>query len=431
MKRRAVITGLGLVTPLGLNVKTTWDNIIRGQSGIGYISLFDASTFPVRIAAEVKGFDDSVVSVPEAARHFAGRATKFCLAATNEALQHSQLELGSIEPARVGISLGASEETYTLSRFGDAFVAEDIYNLLAHNDQSHLRRSKHLGHIWPLRKSAHITSQIVSLAYGVKGPSSASSTACASSTHAVGKALRMIEYGDADMVIAGGADSCISEFSVAGFYLLGALSENNKNPERASRPFDLRRNGFVLAEGAGILIVEELHHALARGAPIVAELKGFGASSNSYRITDSPPDGRGPDQAMQSAIDDGGLQPRDVDHINAHGTSTVINDRSETLAIKKIFGERAYTIPITANKSMLGHSIAGAGAIELIISVLTIQHGIIPPTSNYHVKDPDCDLDYVPNEKRVCEVNTVLSNSFAFGGQNASLVVTRFRDGDA
>lgn len=430
MKRRAVITGLGLVTPLGLNVQTTWDRLIRGQSGIGYISLFDASTFPVRIAAEVKEFDDSLVSVPEAARHFAGRATKFCLSAANEALHHSRLDLGSVDPERVGISLGASEETYTLSRFGDAFVAEDIYNLLAHNDQSHLRRSKHLGHIWPLRKSAHITSQVISLAYGAKGPSSSSSTACASSTHAVGKALRMIEYGDADMVIAGGADSCISEFSVAGFYLLGALSENNKNPERASRPFDLRRNGFVLAEGAGILIVEELHHARARGAPIMAELKGFGASSNSYRITDSPPDGRGPDQAMQAALDDGGLQPREVDHINAHGTSTVINDRSETLAIKKIFGERAYAIPITANKSMLGHPIAGSGAIELIISVLTIQKGIIPPTINYEVKDPDCDLDYVPNEKRACEVNTVLSNSFAFGGQNASLVVRRYGVGD-
>lgn len=430
MKRRAVITGLGLVTPLGLNVKSTWENLVKGQSGIGYISIFDASTFPVRIAAEVKNFDDSSISVPATARDFVGRATRFCLAAAQEAMNSAQLKPGSIDPSRVGISLGASEETYTLSRFDDAFVAEDIYNLLAHNDMSHFKRAKHLGQIWPLRKSAHITSQIVSIAYGVKGPASASSTACASSTHAVGKAMRMIEYGDADMVIAGGADSCISEFSVAGFYLLGALSENNKNPAQASRPFDLKRNGFVLAEGAGILIVEELQHALGRGAPIVAELKGFGATSNSYRITDSPPDGRGPDQAMQSAIDDSGLQPGDVDHINAHGTSTVINDRSETLAIKKVFGERAYRIPITANKSMLGHSIAGAGAIELIISVLTIRNGMIPPTINYQVKDPDCDLDYVPNEKRICEVKTVLSNSFAFGGQNASLVVSRYAGGD-
>lgn len=426
MKRRAVITGFGLVTPLGLNVRATWENLIQGRSGIGYISIFDASSFPVRIAAEVKDFDDSLVSVPESARHFVGRATRFCLAATQEAMDRARLTPGSIDPARVGISLGASEETYTLSRFEDAFVAEDIYNLLAHNDMSHFKRAKHLGQIWPLRKSAHITSQILSLTYGVNGPSSASSTACASSTHAVGKALRLIEAGDADVVIAGGADSCISEFSVAGFYLLGALSENNSNPAQASRPFDQRRNGFVLAEGAGILVVEELQHALGRGVPILAELRGFGASSNSYRITDSPPDGRGPDQAMQSALDDGGLQPGDVDHINAHGTSTVINDRSETLAIKKVFGERAYRIPITANKSMLGHSIAAAGAIELIISVLTLETGIIPPTINYGVKDPDCDLDYVPNEKRAWRVNAVLSNSFAFGGQNASLVVSRY-----
>lgn len=428
MRKRAVITGLGLVTPLGLDVTATWHSLLRGESGIGSISIFDASTFPVRIAGEVKGFDDSLVTVPENLRHFVGRATTFCLAATKEALRSAQFEPRILEPARVGISLGASEETYTLSRFDDAFVAADIYRYLEQNDLSYLRGSKPLGHIWPVRKSAHTTSQILSIAFGALGPSSASSTACASSTHAVGKALRMIEHGDADMVIAGGTDSCLSEFSVAGFYLLGALSENNSSPAQASRPFDLRRNGFVLAEGAGILIVEELQHALGRGAPILAELKGFGASSNSYRITDSPPDGRGPDQAMKTALQDAGITPGDIDHINAHGTSTVINDRSETLAIKKVFLDRAYRIPITANKSMLGHSIAGAGAIELIISVLTIQHNIIPPTINYEVKDPDCDLDYVPNEKRHCAVNTVLSNSFAFGGQNASLVVARYAE---
>ena len=429
MRRRAVITGLGLVTPLGLDVSATWAGLLRGESGIGYISLFDASTFPVRIAGEVKGFDEGLVIVPEKARQFAGRATKFCLAAAQEALQNAKIVPGSIESARIGVSLGASEETYTLSRFDDAFVAADIYHYLESNNLSYLKGSKPLGHIWPVRKCAHITSQIVSMAFGALGPSSASSTACASSTHAVGKALRMIEHDDADMVIAGGTDSCLSEFSVAGFYLLGALSENNSSPSRASRPFDLRRNGFVLAEGSGILIVEELQHAQRRGAPILAELKGFGATSNSYRITDSPPDGRGPDQAMATALQDGGLTPDDIDHINAHGTSTVINDRSETLAIKKVFGERAYRIPISANKSMLGHSIAGAGAIELIISVLTIQHSIIPPTINYEVKDPDCDLDYVPNASRDCAVNVVLSNSFAFGGQNASLVVTRY-EGD-
>ncbi len=426
-RRRAVITGLGMVTPLGLDAAATWRNLLRGESGIGHISIFDASAFPVRIAGEVKGFDDTITGVPEALRHFAGRATKFCLAATREALRNARIEPGSVESTRMGVSLGASEETYTLSRFDDAFVAADIYRYLESNNLSYLRGSKPLGYIWPVRKCAHLTSQIISIAFGALGPSSASSTACASSTHALGKALRMIEYGDADVVIAGGTDSCLSEFSVAGFYLLGALSENNRNPSRASRPFDLRRNGFVLAEGSGILIVEELQHALKRGTPILAELKGFGASSNSYRITDSPPDGRGPDQAMITALRDAGMAPGEIDHINAHGTSTVINDRSETIAIKKVFGERSYRIPVTANKSMLGHSIAGAGAMELIISVLTMQHNLIPPTINYEVKDPDCDLDYVPNEKRHCEVNAVLSNSFAFGGQNASLVAARYK----
>jgi 3-oxoacyl-[acyl-carrier-protein] synthase II len=273
-----------------------------------------------------------------------------------------------------------------------------------------------------------MTSHIVSIFFNLQGPLSSSSTACASATHAIGKAMRLIEHGDVDIMIAGGTDSCLSEFSVAGFYLLGALSEDNEEPQKASRPFDLKRNGFVLAEGAGILILEELQHALKRGAPILAELKGYGTSSNAYRITDSPPDGRGPDQAMQSALDDACMSPGSISHINSHGTSTMLNDRSETISIKKVFGDSAYQIPICANKSMIGHPIAGAGAIELIISVLSITKGIIPPTINYEVPDPDCDLDYVPNEARECAVETVLSNSFAFGGQNASLVVARYQE---
>jgi 3-oxoacyl-[acyl-carrier-protein] synthase II len=426
MGKRVVITGMGLVTPLGHTVTATWEHLLKAQSGIGYLSLFDVSTFPVKIAGEVKHFDESSIALPEELNSFVGRATRFCLAATEEALKSSAVNLDVLDPAHIGISLGASEETYALSRFGDVFAEECVYHALATGDYSYYKKPKYLAHIWPLRRCAHMTSHVVSMVYNLQGPLSSSSTACASSTHAIGKALRLIEHGDADIVIAGGTDSCLSEFSVAGFYLLGALSENNEHPEKASRPFDLKRNGFVLAEGAGILILEELQHALKRGAPIIAELKGFGTSSNAYRITDSPPDGRGPDQAMQSALEDAGLKPGDIDHINAHGTSTLINDRSETLSIKKIFEEAAYTIPISANKSMLGHPIASAGAIELIISVLTIHNNIIPPTINYEVPDPDCDLDYVPNEPRAGEVNTVLSNSFAFGGQNASLVVVRY-----
>ena len=416
---------MGLVTPLGNSVQATWENVLKGQSGIGYLSLFDASAFPVRIAAEVKHFDESSIDLPEEVRHFAGRATRFCLSAAAEALEDGGVDLDALDRTQIGVSLGASEEMFTLSRFAEAFVEEDIWRSLVRGDLSVLKSTRYLGQIWPLRKCAHTTSQIISLAHGLKGPLSASSTACASSAHAIGKAMRIIEQGDAGMMIAGGTDSCLSEFSLAGFYLLGALSENNEHPEKASRPFDRRRNGFILGEGAAVLVLEELQHARSRGAAIIGELKGFGSSSNAYRITDSPPDGRGADRAMALALDDAGLLPGEIDHINAHGTSTVINDRSETLAIKKIFGSGAYRIPISANKSMLGHTIAGAGAMELIISALTIQRGIIPPTINYEVPDPECDLDYVPNEPRAADVKTVLSNSFAFGGQNASLVVAR------
>jgi 3-oxoacyl-[acyl-carrier-protein] synthase II len=427
MKKSAVITGMGVVTPLGFTIETMWENLLKGKSGIGPISFFDASTFPVRIAAEVKDFDESSIVLPERLEPFVSRASKFCLAAANEAMVNAGIEPDAITSARLGVSLGASEETLTLATMRDAFNEADIYQSLITGDLMRLKRSKALAQIWPIRKSAHIASHILSVTYNAKGPISSSSTACASSAHAIGKAMREIEHGDADIMIAGGSDSCLSEFSVAGFALLGALSQNNEHPEKASRPFDLKRDGFVLGEGAGILILEEMKHARARGATIIAELKGFGTSSNAYRITDSPPDGRGPDQAMKLALDDAALSIEEVYHINAHGTSTLINDRSETLAIKKVFGETAYKIPITANKSMLGHPIAGAGAIELIISAMTMQKGMIPPTINYEYPDPSCDLDYVPNEPRKCEVNTVLSNSFAFGGQNASLVIEKYR----
>jgi len=431
MERRVVITGMGAVTPLGLDLKTTWENLMRAKSGIGHISLFDATTFPVQIAAEVKDFDESAINLPEGIEHFTSRSTKFCLAATQEAKQDSCLNLDTVDPTMFGISIGGNEENTKLSNFGDAFAEKDIFYSLQNRDLSYYNHSNFLGQIWAVRRCAHTSSHILSIIYNAQGPVSTSSTACASSAQAIGKAMRMIEHGDADIMITGGCDSIIGEFSVAGFGLLGALSQNNKDPERASRPFDLKRDGFVLGEGAGILIMEELGHARERGAKIIAEITGFGTSSNAYRITDSPPDGRGADQAMRLALEDAGLLPEDIDYINAHGTSTLINDRSETQAIKKVFGKDAYRTPISSNKSMLGHLIASAGTIELIVSVLTIQKNIIPPTINYEIPDPDCDLDYVPNEPREYEVNSILSNSFAFGGQNASLVAERYQDVDA
>jgi len=428
MRRRVVITGMGAVTPLGLNLKTTWENLMRSKSGVGHISLFDASTFPVKIAAEVKDFDESAIKIPEGMEHFVSRSTKFALSATQEAVEDAFLDLDTIDPTMLGISLGGNEENTKLSEFGDAFVQKDLLYSLQNSDLSYLKHSNPLGQIWAVRRCAHTTSNIISILYNAQGPVSTSSTACASSAQAMGKAMRMIEYGDADIMITGGGDSIIGEFPLAGFGLLGALSQNNEDPERSSRPFDLRRDGFVLGEGAGILIMEELSHAQERGAHIIAEITGFGSSSNAYRITDSPPDGRGADQSMSLALQDAGLSPEDINYINAHGTSTLINDRSETQAIKKVFGKNAYRVPISSNKSMLGHLIASAGAIELIVSVSTIQKNVIPPTINYETPDPDCDLDYVPNEPREYGVDAVLSNSFAFGGQNASLVAERYQE---
>ncbi len=428
MERRVVITGMGAVTPLGESLDQTWESLMRSQSGIDYISLFDASSFPVKIAAEVKSFDEAKLGIPEELKPFAGRATKFCISAAQEAIRRAGINLDTIDTTMFGISLGGNEETTKLSEFSNAFREENILYSLQNKDLSYFRDSNRLAQLWAIRRCAHTTSNILSILFNARGPVSTSSTACASSAQAIGKAMRMIEHADADIMITGGADSIISEFSVAGFGLLGALSHNNGDPQRSSRPFDLKRDGFVLGEGSGILILEELSHARARGARILAEITGFGSSSNAYRLTDSPPDGRGADQSMRSALFDAGLAPEQIDYINAHGTSTLVNDRSETQAIKKVFGESAYETPISSNKSMLGHLIASAGTIELIMSVMTIQNKTIPATINYETPDPDCDLDYVPNEPRKHEVNSVLSNSFAFGGQNASLVVERYYD---
>ncbi len=428
MKRRIVVTGMGAVTPLGKTLEITWENLMKAQSGIDRISIFDASSFPVKIAAEVKDFDEKSLNIPEEILPFASRSTKFALSACQEAFENANLDLDTINPEMLGISLGGNEETSKLADFSNAFRNDNLLSALHNRDLSYFNDSRYLAQIWALRRCAHTTANIISIIYNAQGPVSTSSTACASSAQAIGKALRMIEHGDADIMIIGGSDSIITEFSVAGFGLLGALSKNNDNPEQASRPFDLKRDGFILGEGAGILILEELSHAKARGANIIAELTGFGSSSNAYRITDSPPDGRGADQSMRSALRDAGRDPEDIDYINAHGTSTLINDRSETQAIKKVFGDAAYGIPISSNKSMLGHLIASAGTIEMIVSALTIQRNLIPPTINYEVPDPDCDLDYVPNEPRTYEVDAVLSNSFAFGGQNASLVIERYYD---
>ncbi len=434
-QKRVVITGVGAVTPLGNDIKNTWANLIKGQSGIAPITLFDAARFPVKIAAEVKNFNFENPILSEELDMFFGRSTRFCVSAAKEALLNAQLQLEHLDTVSMGISLGSNEEYARFSHYSRMFDPEKILALLKGrkfspadgNPYPHLAESKELGQIWPLRRSASMAANLISVLYNIQGPISTTSSACASSAQAIGRALRMIQDGDADMVVTGGCDAIIGETSLTGFALLGALSKkHNTEPEKASRPFDLLRDGFILGEGSGMLVLEELSHARKRNAPILAELAGYGSSSNAYRLTAAPEDGSGADICISAALQDADCSVEEIDYINAHGTSTYLNDKSETAAIKKVFKDRAYDIPVSSNKSMLGHLVASAASIELIISVLTLNRGIIPPTINYENPDPECDLDYVPNEPRKKQVQTILSNSFAFGGQNASLVVKKF-----
>ena len=432
--QRVVITGIGAVTPLGNDVETSWDNLIRGISGIGPITQFDATSYPVKIGAEVKNFDFNG-QVPDDIAPFVGRGTRFCLRAAREAITQSGLMLDEqCDTSRIGLALGCNEEYSRITDFGEMFESRSVRHLLEMRKEMgkgqfvglpHLQQAKQLGRVWPIRRSAAMTANLLSILLNIQGPVSTSSSACASSAQAIGRGLRMIQDGDADVVLTGGTDAIIGEFTVTGFYRLGALSRNNANPEKASCPFDLKRDGFILGEGSGVLVLESYEHARRRGAPILGELAGYGSSSNAHSITAPREDGQGADLCIKAALQDAGCTTAAIDYINAHGTSTYLNDKSETAAIKNVFAERAYGIPVSSNKSMMGHLVASAAAIELIISLLTLERGLIPPTINYENPDPDCDLDYVPNHTRDKRVETILSNSFAFGGQNASVVVKK------
>ncbi len=430
MKRRIVITGMGTITPLGTTLKATWDGVVNGRSGIGPVALFDASKFPVRIAGEVRGFTCDISAIPEDMRALPGRSALFCLSAAHEALQDAGLDMGRENPLRVGISLGADEETQLFQAISTLYDKPLELRALAGGMPLFVECLEHsslAGQRWSFKRKADIATKLLAITCGIEGPADTSHTACSSSGHAIGKAKRMIENGDCDAVITGGHCAMINEFSVAGFYLLGTLSTRNDEPQRASRPFDLDRDGFVIGEGAGIMVLEELEHARKRGAHIYAELAGYGSSSNAYRLTDTPPDGKGGDIAMQRALEDAGIEPSRVGYINAHGTSTLLNDRSETLAIKHVFGQGAHKIPVSSSKSMIGHLVCASSAAELIITVMAVKDNIIPPTINLENPDPLCDLDYVPNTARRQELGAALSNSFAFGGQNASLIVAKFK----
>jgi 3-oxoacyl-[acyl-carrier-protein] synthase II len=413
VKRRVVVTGLGLVTPIGNSVEATWAGLMAGRSGVDYIKKFDASDFPVRIAAEVKDFDPLDYVEKKEARKM-GSFIHYAIAASDEALRDSGLRITPEIAERVG--------TYISSGIGDFWAIEREHSKLLKEGP---------GRVSPFfipSAIVNLAAGQVSIRTGAKGPNSATATACSAGAHAIGDSFKIIQRGDADVMICGGAESAITPMSVAGFAAMRALSTRNDDPPRASRPFDAERDGFVIGEGAGIMILEELEFARRRGARIYAEIAGYGMTADAYHITQPDETASGAVRVMQMAMRDAGVHPEQVGYINAHGTSTPYNDRLETLAIKKAFGEHAYRLAVSSTKSMTGHLLGAAGGIEAVFSVLAIARKMIPPTINYTTPDPDCDLDYVPNEPREAQIECALSNSFGFGGTNAALLFRRYEE---
>jgi 3-oxoacyl-[acyl-carrier-protein] synthase II len=412
MQRRIVITGLGLVTPVGIGVEQTWSALIAGQSGIARITKFDASEMATQIAGEVKNFKpEDYVSRKDLRRM--DLFTIYALAATGMAMEDAGLEIDDNNANRVGVIIGCG--------LGGLQTIEKYHRILLEEGP------KRISPFFIPMLIANMAPGQISIFYGAKGPNLAIETACAAGTHAVGDAFKHIQLGAADVMITGGVEATVTPLAIGGFNSMRAISTRNDDPQKASRPFDRDRDGFVLAEGSGILIMEALDHALDRGARIHAEIVGYGLSGDAFHIAAPAPEGEGMARCMQMALDDAKIAPEEIDYINAHGTSTDLNDKFETQAIKSVFGEHAYKLAVSSTKSMTGHILGGAGGVETAISVLTLTEGIIPPTINYENPDPDCDLDYVPNVCREAEVKTVLTNSFGFGGTNAALVLRQYQ----
>lgn len=407
---RVVVTGVGIISPLGNTAGENWDSLLNGRSGIGPITQFDSSHLPVHIAGEVKDFDPGDYMNFKEARRIS-RASQLAIAATRMALRDAGLEIPLPDGERIATIMGTGA--------GGLEVADRELTILRSKGFNRLSPFAMVGFL-PNMPAYH-----VSLLAGSKGPISTVVAACASGTQAVGEALDIIRNGRADMAIAGGVEGLVHESSIAGFARMRALSMRNNDPQGASRPFDLNRDGTVMSEGAGVLILERLDHALNRGATIYAELAGYASSSDAFHISQPDPLASGAIRAMRWSLEDAGVSPHQIDYINAHGTSTPLNDATETYAIKKLFGEQAYEIPVSASKSVLGHAMGASGAIEAIFCAYALNNGIIPPTWNYETPDPDCDLDYVPNAPRAGELQHVLTNSFGMGGQNACLVMSR------
>ncbi len=414
MKRRVVVTGLGVVTSLSLKVEDLWQRVLRGESGIHPLRLFDTSRFKVRFGGDVYDWDPSgYLSAKDAKR--LDRFTQFALVAGIDAVRDSGLDFSREDPFRCGVILGSgigglheieAQHLRLIEKGPDKVSAFTIPKLMV-----------------------NAASGYVSIQYGLRGPNTAVATACASAANAIGDAFKTIQYGEADIMVTGGTEAAITEMGIAGFSNMKALSERNDEPVKASRPFDLDRDGFVLSEGAGLLVIEELEHAKARGAKIYAELLGYGASADGGHITQPDENGTGAANAMGRALADGGVPPEQIAYINAHGTSTPLGDQAETKAVKKIFGEHARRLSISSTKSQLGHLLGASGGVELILTILAVRDGIVPPTINLDTPDPQCDLDYTPNHARQRDIAVAMSNSFGFGGHNASLVVGRLRNG--
>lgn len=407
-KRRVVVTGLGIVSPVGSTISIAWENIISGKSGITRITRFDASNFTSQIAGEVKDFDiQQYLSTKEARRM--DTFIHYGMAAAIQAVKDAGIDdVGQLDPERIGVNIGSGigglpmiENTDTAYHAGGPrkispfFIPSTIINMIAGN---------------------------LSILYGYKGPNIAIVTACTTATHSIGSSARMIEYGDADVMVCGGAESCITPLALGGFAAARALSVHNANPEAASRPWDIDRDGFVLGEGAGVLVLEEIEHAKRRGAKIYAELAGFGMSADAYHMTAPSDDGEGAARCMSNALKNAGINTPEVDYVNAHGTSTPLGDIAETIAVKRCFGDHARKLAVNSTKSMTGHLLGAAGGVEAIFSVLAIHHQIAPPTINLVNQDPQCDLDYIPNTARAMNIRVALSNSFGFGGTNGTLV---------
>ncbi len=409
--RRVVITGMGMVSPLGTGVEKSWQALLQGKSGIGKITKFDATGYDTQIAAEVKDFlPENFLDKKEIRRMDV--FIQYAMAASIMAMEDAQLKITPANADRIGVIVGAG--------LGGLTTIESFHKTLLEKGPSRISPF-----FIPMLIVNEAPGQI-SMRFGAKGPNSSVVTACATGNHNIGDAWRMIQRGDADGIIAGGVEATITPLAVSGFNAMKALSTRNAEPEKASRPFDKERDGFIIGEGAGIIILEELHHALDRGAKIYAEIVGYGLTGDAYHITAPSPDGEGAARCMVMALKDQEIPIQEVDYINAHGTSTQLNDMLETLAIKNVFHEHARKLAISSTKSMTGHLLGGAGGIEAIFTVLTIHTGMIPPTVNYENPDPECDLDYVPNEARRADVRVALSNSFGFGGTNAVLTFKKF-----